>query len=142
VDSNETIKKYCQVGEIEQEFLNRYLPGPVTLILPLKDEYLSQFVSEAVGEKNGVGWRVIDRDYARAICRAVGEPIILTSANKTGAGVIEATSNYVRRELADSMGEIDYFIDGGDLGPNAPSAVIDLTKTPFSIVRHGHGIVI
>lgn len=141
VDSIEAIEEYAQVGGIEREFLKRNLPGPVTIVLRLKTEYLDKFAPQVVNEEGGVGFRVIkDFEYLKKISSLCGFPIISTSANKSGVGVERSSSDYVMSFFEDSQNKIDILIDAGDLGVNSPSAVVDITKTPYQVIRRGNFI--
>lgn len=140
VDGVDTIKKYAVVGRLEDEFLKKYLPGPVTVILPLKPEILAQkiFSSYTINERGAVGFRVI-RQFAfiREAIKKTGLPLITTSANKSGAGIIESSLAYVKKQFKNDWKQIDLVIDAGDLANTHPSTVVDLSQTPYSILRRG-----
>jgi len=140
VDSVETIKKYAEVGRLEEEFIKRYLPGPVTVILKVKPEYRSVFSSYTINEHNGVGFRVISKlNYINEICRVSGVPIISTSANKSSVGVEKPSFDLVINYFEKEKDQIDIAIDAGDLDSNIPSTVVDLTQSPYQVVRRGAG---
>lgn len=137
----EEIANLAEVGEIEKHFLDKYLPGPVTVILNLKKtaNRNNVFSARTINKDGGVGLRVAPEEYKYIadVIDQCGFPIITTSANKTGVGVRHSNVEYVIEQFSDKLDMIDIIIDAGDLGNISPSTVVDLTKTPFSIVRWG-----
>jgi L-threonylcarbamoyladenylate synthase len=138
VDSVESIKKYAEVGKLEDEFINRYLPGPVTVILKIKPDFVGKFSNCAINENMGVGFRVISKlDYINKICQRCDFPVLSTSANKSGIGIEKSTIDSVLEFFKGEEEKIDILIDAGDLNSNVPSTVVDLTQSPFQIIRRG-----
>jgi len=74
--SIEWIKEHCVV---EDELLEKYLPGPYTLILKKKDP---DFLIDASTNDN-LGVRIPDCEFAGVVARA-GVPFITTSVNFVG----------------------------------------------------------
>lgn len=140
VESVDEIKKYASIGFFEEQFLNKYLPGPVTVILKLKPEILrnGMFSKYIVNRKGAVGFRVIKKHgYLNDVLHAAGFPIISTSANKSGAGIIRSNIHFVLKQFKNDLDSISIVIDSGDLGNVQPSTIVDLSQTPYSILRRG-----
>ncbi len=140
VDGVETIKKYAKVGSLEEQFLDKYLPGSLTVILSLKDDVLRQNILSdyTINSRGAVGFRVIEKyDFLKEIVRRTGVPLITTSANKSGVGIIESNVDFVLNQFANDLDEITYIINGGDLNNIEPSTVVDLSVVPYSIIRRG-----
>lgn len=73
------IRKNCEITEEAEEYLKQ-LPGPVTLILKLKNK---DCVSEKVNPKgDSLGVR-IPHHWISAMVEALGFPIVTTSVNRT-----------------------------------------------------------
>ena len=143
VDSVEKISEYAKVGALEREFVNRNLPGPVTIILELKEKYRDLFSPMTINEVGGVGFRVVKNiPYMTKIAKKCGFPIISTSANLSGVGVEKTSSEYVMSFFKEKVDMIDILIDAGDMGENLPSAVVDITKTPYQIIRRGENLIL
>ena len=70
---------------------------------------------------------------AQAILRAVGRPLVLTSANL--ASEPDATTGAECRDALD--GQVDLIVDAGVTALGKPSTVVDLTTIPTSIAREG-----
>jgi L-threonylcarbamoyladenylate synthase len=104
------------VPGLDRSILERYLPGPYTLVF---DE---------------IGVRVPNLPPAAAeVVGAVGV-VAATSANLAG-GADPRRVEDVPREIRDACGAI---VDVGEL-PGVPSTVIDLTGPAPRVLRHGAG---
>ncbi|MFA4930672.1 MAG: L-threonylcarbamoyladenylate synthase [Patescibacteria group bacterium] len=140
VDSIDTIKKYAQVGLFEEEFLKKYLPGPVTVVLKLKEEFLfnKRLVPEVINIDGATGWRVVNTfDFLPKLCRQFGLPIVSTSANKSKQGKYESNIEFVLDQFRHNLKEIDIILDAGLMRNNLPSTVVDLSKSPYLVLRRG-----
>ena len=108
---------------IERDVLERFLPGPYTLVVDAPD-----------GERVGV--RVPNLPPAAAeVVRAVGV-VAATSANLSG-GPDPRRVEDVPAEIRAACGAI---VDAGEL-PGVPSTVIDLTGAEPRVLRQGAGPV-
>ena len=110
------------VDELSEIFIKKFLPGPVTIILPAK-----QVLPEALTGGTGmIGIRYPDHQIALQLISALDSPITSTSANISGE-VSPTTAEMVNVPH-------DYMIDGGAL-PGTPSTVVNLAER--KIVRPG-----
>lgn len=106
-------------------------PGPYSLILPVG----SQVPPEVTCGRTTIAVRVPDLAALRDLILAVGVPLVSTSANRAG----ETAAG----DLASAAREFGALSDGiwgrDQAGPTAPkaSAVVDLTVTPFRVLRAG-----
>jgi len=109
----------------------RCWPGPFSLVLPVGP----LVAAEVVAGDRTLAVRVPAVAALREIILAVGVPLVSTSANRTGAQPAP--------DLASAMSELGEEVDGGwgDENPpesgTAPSAVVDLTRRPFAVLRAG-----
>jgi len=78
--SKEWIYDNCDVDDKTQEWIDQ-LPGPITLILNLKNE--KAVSKEALGENGTIGVR-IPKHWIRGFVRALDIPIVTTSVNMHG----------------------------------------------------------
>jgi L-threonylcarbamoyladenylate synthase len=104
------------------DFIGRFLPGPVTVIL----EARSCIPSLITGGTGRIGVRIPAHDLALGIIRGFDSPITATSANITG-GRDPVSPSEVRVPC-------DLLVDGGVL-PGTPSTVVDLVEG--KILRRG-----
>jgi L-threonylcarbamoyladenylate synthase len=107
----------------------RHWPGPLTLILPARDD-----VPAALTAGTGtVGVRVPGHAVARGLARAAGVPVTAPSANPHGA-----PSPRHAREVVETLGpRVDLVLDAGPTAGGAPSTVLDVTRRPWRVVRAG-----
>lgn len=105
------IKENCITDNIN---LNKYLPGPYTLILKKKDDNFLSHISST----NSLGIRIPDNDFTNQVQQA-GVPFITTSVNLSGEKPITKTSE-LKPEI---KCKVDTIIDAGELNGN-PSILI------------------
>ncbi|HEX7576247.1 MAG TPA: L-threonylcarbamoyladenylate synthase [Candidatus Methanoperedens sp.] len=110
------------IGEKEKRFINRFLPGPVTVILKKKEKVPDILTSGS----ELVGIRFPAHDTTIKLILLAGVPITSTSANISG----EAPP----KRVAQIKIAADYIIDGGDCS-GEPSTVVDLVNG--KILRKG-----
>lgn len=115
---------YTRMTDRERAFCERFLPGPVTVLVERTDRVPDALVA---GRKR-VGIRVPDHDLARELARRTG-PITATSANRSG----EPSARRVD-EIDPAVREAAVVLDGGET-PGTESTVVDVTEG--QIVRRG-----
>ncbi|HAT67713.1 MAG TPA: threonylcarbamoyl-AMP synthase [Flavobacteriaceae bacterium] len=120
-----------QIDTSTFKLLKRALPGPYTFILPSNNNLPSAFK-----KKKEVGIRVPDHSVARAIVRALGNPIVSTSIKDEDEVIEYTTDPELIYEKWNNL--VDIVIDGG-YGGNIASTVIDLTGDEPILVREGKG---
>jgi len=122
VSDIEMLNVVARVGEEEEEFIKKFLPGPVTVVLP-STSCLPEVLTGGTGL---IGVRMPDHEIALAIIREFDMPITSTSANISGreppVRFDQVTVTY------------DLFVDGGTLS-GTPSTVVDLVHR--QILRAG-----
>jgi L-threonylcarbamoyladenylate synthase len=111
------------VAFVEREdFISRFLPGPVTVILRKK-----KVLPDALTAGSAyVGVRMPDHPVAIELIRQAG-PIVSTSANLHGQ-----PDPVTAAEVAV---EVDYVLDGGRCRYAGPSTIVDLHE--YRVVRKG-----
>ena len=125
------ISNYAQVSDRSYRIMRRVLPGPYTFVLPA-----TKMVPKKIAEvnKKSVGIRVPDNKICQMLLAEFGKPIISTSANLSGAQILNNPDT-----INDELGKlIDMILDCGILGFEA-STVVDLTTEDPTIIRQGKG---
>jgi L-threonylcarbamoyladenylate synthase len=120
-------KKLVIVNNIARKLSRRFLPGPLTLVLPAKSE-LDQFLG-----KDKVGVRIPANPIAQKILQKTKFPLTATSANLSG-GKDPATAQDVIEQIGD---KIDLILDTGRCEYGKPSTVVDLSENRIKILREG-----
>ena len=106
-----------------------FWPGPLTIVLKSRDVVPS--IVRAGGAT--VGLRCPDHPLTLALLCVVGLPLAGPSANPSGQ-----PSPKTARDVLDYFdGKIDAVVDGGACGIGRESTIIDLTVTPYRILREG-----
>lgn len=123
VGSVDNIETVARPREEALKFAHKFLPGPVTPLLPRR-----QRVPEEVTSGDLIGVRVPDDETALSLINATG-PITSTSANMSGEPAATRTDELGR--LAD---RVDGIIEDG-VRDGEPSTVVDTTT--WEIVREG-----
>ncbi len=120
----EAVAEYTRPSDRELAFCERFLPGPVTVLLERTDRVPDVLV--AGGDRVGV--RVPDHDLSRALARRVG-PVTATSANRSG----EPSARRVD-DLDAAIRDRAVVVDTGET-PGGESTVVDVAAG--EIHRHG-----
>ncbi len=106
-----------------------FWPGPLTMIL-WGNGTLPPIVP-ARGATQGV--RCPDHPATLAVIRALGRPLACPSANLSGRPSPKSADDV----LAQLSGRIAAVLDGGPCSVGVESTILDLTVTPYRILRQG-----
>lgn len=108
--------------------IEAFWPGGLSLVLPHAPS-----LAWDLGETRGtVMLRMPLHPVALELLRDVG-PMAVSSANRTGHAP-PATAKEARDQLGDS---VPVYLDGGDVGENVASTVVDLTGHEAVVLREG-----
>jgi L-threonylcarbamoyladenylate synthase len=116
------------LSERVHQLVNRFWPGGLTLILPKRET-----VPDQVSATQNVAVRLPDMILTREIITAVGSPLAVTSANRSGQ-----QSPTTASEAFDQLhGRIAAIVDGGPTKGSVPSTILDCTTDPPRLIRRG-----
>ena len=118
------IEKYCDISyEPLQKLANSFWPGPLTIVLPL----INDFPKEINNGSGFLGVRVPDHSFTQKIIESLGKPITGTSANisnqATPSSAAEALQIFPEPEVA------LYDFENGSA--KKPSSIIDLKTMDY-----------
>lgn len=117
-----------------EEMVDRYWPGPLTLVLRDRDRIFPEGVRSGAG---GVAVRVSPHPFVEALMQEWDAPLISTSANQSGEDPA-VTAEGVRRALAGRPGgEGVMIVDGGAVRNGKPSSLVDCTGARPVLLREG-----
>jgi L-threonylcarbamoyladenylate synthase len=111
-----------------EELARRYWPGPLTMVVK---KYPGSFGIAAPGDTIGV--RMPRHSIALAILAMIGRPLAVSSANLAGSASARSADDIER--IFDE--KVDLIIDSGPSGDMTESTVLDVTSTPYKILREG-----
>lgn len=123
-------EEYAEVNDLARKLVEKFLPGPLTLILKKK-----LTVTHGIGRGiDTIGIRIPDNEFCLELARTFGKPITTPSANKSGVAPSTA-----RAEIVAQLGEanIDLFVDVGTLPPRQPSTIVNLISGNPIVLREG-----
>jgi L-threonylcarbamoyladenylate synthase len=121
---------YCEdVPPQAKDLAARFWPGPLTVVLRAKP--LVPELVRAGGET--VGLRCPDHPLTLALLRLTGLPFAAPSANPSGAESPKTAERV--RDYFD--GKIAAVVDGGPCGLGRESTVLDMSRTPYRVLRRG-----
>ena len=119
----------ASVNEIAESLMDKFWPGPLTLILEAK-KGLSPYLTADTGR---IAVRIPGESAALYLVREAGFPITATSANPSGMPPAEDAETVIKY-----FGEkMDMVIDGGRTAGGMPSTIADAAGESIKIVREG-----
>ncbi len=127
VRSIEDAARYAKINAAAKRLAERYLPGPLTLVLKASKE-----LGEPLIVEGKVGIRMSSAPFITRLISRVAFPVTATSANPSGDRDLD-TIDEIARTFG---GKIDLYIDVGVLD-NAVSTVIDISSENPTIIRRG-----
>ena len=129
VSSIDAVKRIAYVDEAALRLMERFWPGPLTIVLRAKD-VIPKEVTLGTGK---VGVRMPNHKVALMLAEGLNGLIIGTSANISGK-----PSPKTIEEVIEQLGDrVDLILDAGPARMGIPSTVVDLTGNRLRIIREG-----
>ena len=122
-------EKYAHTSELYYKLAERFMPGPLTVILPKKDV----IPYEVTCGLETVAIRVPSNGIAHTLIELSGCPIAAPSANLSG----RPSPTSFEHVIEDMNGRVDAIIDGGRCDVGVESTVIILKDNSAEILRPG-----
>lgn len=104
---------------LAEKLMETFWPGPLTIVLPAKQEVLSPYVTAGLST---VGIRMPDHPIALALIEQTKRPLAAPSANRSG----RPSPTLAQHVYEDLAGEIAGIIDGGATGVGLESTVVEI----------------
>lgn len=125
-----SMERYCEsVPPQAYTLAKRFWPGPLTIVMKAKP--CVPEIVRAGGET--VGLRCPDHPLTLELLEKSRVPFAAPSANPSG----EPSPKNADSVLKYFDGKIDAVLDGGECGIGRESTLIDLSRTPYRILRQG-----
>lgn len=125
----QAISLASEVSLLERLLMDRYWPGPLTIVLKAK-KGLSNHITAGTGK---VAVRIPGRSFALTLAKEAGFPITATSANISG----EPPADNAPKVLEYFDEKIDLIIDGGKTYGIEPSTIVEVSHGRVKILRKG-----
>lgn len=128
------LRSAMQLGQFcdeASELAREHWPGPLTLVVPLREG--SPIASLATAGLSTVGLRVPAHPAMQALLRSADRPLAAPSANKSGS-ISPTRAEHVLKSL---NGRIPLIIDAGATRCGLESTIIAATGGPLRLLRPG-----
>ena len=130
VNNIEMVEKIAKnITEVEYKLMERFFPGPLTIILEKRDIIPDILTSNT----NTVGIRMPSGEIAKKLIEFAGVPIATSSSNISG----RPSGTNITDIKKDFEGKVDCFIDNGESEIGVPSTVIRIIDNIPHILRQG-----
>ncbi|MBL7085429.1 MAG: threonylcarbamoyl-AMP synthase [Candidatus Omnitrophica bacterium] len=116
-------KLACDIPVFAYQLMSKFWPGPLTLVLK----------AEALQRRRTIGVRISDNKIAQSLIKMSRTPLVVPSANLSG----EPAGQTAEEVLHTFEGLIEMVIDGGKVELGIASTVVDLSVSPYKILREG-----
>lgn len=119
----------AEVPEIAATLIRRHWPGPLSIVFRA-----SGLVPPASrGPRDTVALRYPKHAISLALVRAVGGPVVASSANLSGRPPARSAA-----EVAQVFGnQLDLILDGGPASAERPSTLVDVSRGRLELLRAG-----
>ncbi len=126
----EDVKGYAEAGELYFKLAERFMPGPLTVILKAKETV----PKETRGGLETVAVRCPENIIARLLIEYAGVPIAAPAANLSGS----PSPTTARHVIDDMMGRVDMIIDGGECEFGLESTIVKINEdNSLTLLRPG-----
>ena len=125
------VRRYAVMNARAEALAAAFWPGPLTLVLPLRDDAgLSPLVTAGLAS---VALRVPAHQVAQDLLREAGIPLAAPSANPSG----RVSPTRAAHVLAGLAGRIAAVLDGGACAVGVESTIVGLTGPQAAVLRPG-----
>ena len=128
-DRSDLSKLVINISETAQKMMDKYWPGPLTLIFSKSEN----IISEVCAGLDTVAVRMPSNPIARELIHLSGTAIAVPSANLSGS----PSPTVTKHVIDDLNGRVDYIIDGEDCKIGLESTVVDVSGDHPVILRPG-----
>jgi len=122
-------RKYAKFSPLALKIAKKFLPGPLTLILPSR----LNLPKELNPNDEKVRIRIPDNKITLELIKKFKFPLTATSANLSGG-----KNPVIAKEAIKQIGDrVDLVLDAGKCKYNKPSTVVDLSSAKIEVIREG-----
>jgi L-threonylcarbamoyladenylate synthase len=125
--SKKDIEDIAFFDKISEKIANKFWPGPVTLILRVRDEK----IEKTLDLKGKIAVRVPNHPCILGLLEK-SRILVGTSANFSGQPSFSNSS-----ELAEKFSGYDLLLDGGQIANSCESTIVEVVGNELKIVREG-----
>lgn len=130
VPGPEAMDVYCEdVPQAARTLAEKFWPGPLTIIMKAK----KHIPSIVLAGGDTVGLRCPEHKMTLELLKLAKVPFAAPSANPSGS----ESPKTAQKVYEYFNGQIEGIIDGGPCGLGFESTIIDMSRTPYKILRQG-----
>ena len=126
--SKKELEKIAEFNPLEEKIAKKFWPGPITLILKVKDKEIQKSL-ELEGK---IAVRVPDNQCVLALLKEC-KLLVGTSANISGTAPFNDP-----KECSENLNGYDLFIDGGIISSQGESTIVEIKNNDVKILRNGN----
>ena len=126
--SKKELEKIAEFNPLEGKIAEKFWPGPITLILKVKDKEIQKSL-ELEGK---IAVRVPDNQCVLALLKEC-KLLVGTSANIYGTAPFNDP-----KECSENLNGYDLFIDGGIISSQGESTIVEIENNDVKILRKGN----
>ena len=126
-NNTEQIESLANITNKTKKLINTFMPGPITLVLR-KAKTVPEYINRGSCE---IGVRMATTKELQEIIELLGEPILMTSANKSGKDVCKTIE-----EIEEKLPKIDAILEG-TVSFGKASTIVDCMSDDYKILREG-----
>lgn len=128
VDSPQALERYGRdLSQEARDLVRQGWPGPLTVVVRASDAVPAAYRSA----QGTIGLRMPDHPVTLELIGAVGCPLAVTSANRSG----EAPASFARQLDPSLLASVTALLQDGEGKPGRPSAVIDCSNEVPKVLR-------
>ncbi|MCJ7507335.1 MAG: L-threonylcarbamoyladenylate synthase [candidate division Zixibacteria bacterium] len=128
-DIGELEKFAEEISPSARELIDRFWPGPLTLVFKSRLKNLSSYLLK----QGKIGIRLSSFPLVQELLKQLDCPITATSANISG----ERPCHSAEEVSKIFQGKIDLMLEGGEAGDNKVSTVLDVSEENLKLIREG-----
>ena len=129
-----TASEYAIFSQTAFRLANRLFPGPYTLVLPATREVPRTLTDS---KRRTVGIRITSHPVAQALAKALGRPLLTTSA-------IDPETHEPCRDAEEILASFERHVDvviDTEQTPAEPSTVLEINGEDITLLRQGQGSI-
>ena len=128
VSSMEDVKMFATLSIKQEKVVRKFMNQSLTVVLNKKNDVEDYVTSN----KDTIAIRLLDDGFIKSLISELGEPILLTSANKSGETPIESIEDGIK--IFDTVYS---FVKGELIKNGTPSTIVSLINDEINILRQG-----
>jgi len=126
--SKKELEKIAEFNSLEEKIAEKFWPGPITLILKIKDKK----IQKSLDLEGKIAVRVPNNQCVLALLKEC-KLLVGTSANISGTGPFNDP-----KECGKNLSGYDLLIDGGIISGQGESTIVEIENNDVNILRKGN----